>query len=117
MQFSGAVNYTWRLTGPERSDKQSSAATVVGKIDFNLCEKPVGTTAARRSGTQGTVVIIYTMEVDGRITDAMVERSSGRTREHKQLDRATLEAVKACKGIPTTVNGTDLLPTSRNNLK
>ena len=78
MQFSGAVNYTWRLTGPERSDKPSSAATVVGKIDFNLCEKPVGTTAARRSETQGTVVIIYTMEVDGRITDAVVSWNTTR---------------------------------------
>lgn len=51
------------------------------------------------------MVVMCTMEIDGRITDAMVERSSNPSREHKQLDRATLEAVKACRGVPTIENG------------
>ena len=80
-------------------------APVAAALNFNACEKPGYTTAARRAETQGTVVVIYTMEIDGRITEASVERSSGPTREHKQLDRATLEAVKACKGRPGMVDG------------
>lgn len=74
-------------------------------LNFNACEKPDYTTAARRAETQGTVVVIYAMEIDGRITEASVEKSSGPTREHKQLDRATLDAVRACKGRPGTVDG------------
>lgn len=56
---------------------------------------------------------MYTMEIDGRIIEASVERSSGPTREHKQLDRGTLEAVKACRGVPTTVNGTTVRTSGR----
>lgn len=105
VQFSGAVNYTWRLTGSDHTDKTKAASRVMAKIDFNACEKPEYTTAARRAQTQGTVVVIYTIGIDGRVTEAHVERSSGPTREHKQLDRASLEAVKACRGIPATENG------------
>ena len=34
-----------------------------------------------------------------------VEKSSGMSREHKMLDRMTLEAVQACKGTPGTLDG------------
>ena len=51
------------------------------------------------------MVITFTMDTDGRITDAKVERSSGPSREHKALDRATLDAVQACKGKPGMVDG------------
>jgi TonB family protein len=105
VQFSGAVNYTWRLTGPDHTDKTKAASRVTAKIDFNACERPEYTTAARRAETQGTVVVIYTIGIDGRVTEAHVERSSGPTREHKQLDRASLEAVKACRGTPAIENG------------
>jgi len=81
------------------------APRVAPSLNFNACDKPEYTTAARRAEAQGTVVVIYTMDVDGRITEASVEKSSGPTREHKQLDRATLEAVKACKGRPGMVDG------------
>ena len=80
-------------------------ARVAPMLNFNACEKPEYTTAARRAEASGTVVVIYTMEIDGRITEASVEKSSGPTREHKQLDRATLEAVRACKGRPGMVDG------------
>ena len=74
-------------------------------LNFNACEKPEYTTAARRAEATGSVIVIYTMETDGRITEASVEKSSGPTREHKQLDRATLEAVKNCRGRPGMVDG------------
>lgn len=75
------------------------------QLNFNRCQKPLYTLAARRAETQGNVVITYTMEADGVISEATIEQSSGPTREHKQLDRATLEAVKACRGQPGTVDG------------
>jgi len=75
------------------------------KLDFNACTKPEYNAATRRAEAQGTVVVKYTMDVSGVITEAEVERSAGMSREHKMLDRMTLEAVKGCKGTPGTVDG------------
>jgi periplasmic protein TonB len=75
------------------------------KLDFNACAKPEYNAAARRADAQGTVVVVYTMDTSGVISEARVEKSSGVTREHKMLDRMTLEAVQACKGTPGTLDG------------
>jgi protein TonB len=50
-------------------------------------------------------VIAYTMDTTGTISDAKIERPSGMSREHRELDRAALEAVLACKGTPGSVGG------------
>lgn len=91
----------------------AAPARVEPRLDFNVCAKPEYTAAARRAEAQGTVVVVYTMDTSGNISDARVEKSSGPTREHKALDRATLEAVTACKGHPGTVDGKPQALTSR----
>ena len=73
-------------------------------LAFGNC-KPDYPAAAFRVEAQGTVQVSFTMEPDGRISEAHVERSAGPTREHKLLDRATVEAVLACRGKPGTVDG------------
>ena len=45
------------------------------------------------------------MDTSGVISEARVEKASGMSREHKMLDRMTLEAVQACKGTPGTLDG------------
>jgi TonB family protein len=69
------------------------------------CAQPEYPVAARRSGAEGTVVILYTMDVDGSIVDAEIEKPSGPSREHKLIDRIAVDAVKKCKGRPGLVNG------------
>jgi TonB family protein len=122
IELTGRVRYNWKLTdastAPQGSNPQGvqqSGATTAPVLNFNACEKPEYTTAASRAEARGTVVVFYTMDVEGRITDAVVEQSSGPTREHKQLDRATLEAVKACRGIPAVVNGVKARMSGRVN--
>jgi protein TonB len=84
------------------------------RIDFaTACERPEYTAAARRAEAQGTVVVVYTMDTHGVINEATVEKSAGPTREHKMLDRLTVEAVKACKGTPGTLDGRPEKLTSR----
>lgn len=84
------------------------------KIDFaTKCERPEYSRAARQSEAQGTTVIVYTMDTSGVINEATVEKSSGPTREHKQLDRLAMEAVRACKGTPGTLDGKPEKLTSR----
>lgn len=75
------------------------------RLDFNACAKPEYTPATRRADAQGSVIVVYTMDTSGSISEARVEKSSGPTREHKMLDRMTLDAVQACKGKPGTVDG------------
>ncbi len=75
------------------------------KLDFNACAKPEYNAATRRAEAQGSVVVAYTMDTSGVISEARIEKSSGVTREHKMLDRMTLEAVQNCKGTPGTLDG------------
>jgi protein TonB len=91
-----------------------SAVRTEPKVDFaGKCEQPEYSAAARRAEAQGTVVVIYTMDTHGVINEASVEKSSGPTREHKMLDRLTIEAVRACKGTPGTLDGRPEKLTSR----
>ena len=75
------------------------------KLDFNACAKPEYNAATRRADAQGTVFVTYTMDTSGAISEARVEKSSGVSREHKMLDRMTLDAVQNCKGTPGTLDG------------
>jgi len=89
----------------EASDTASTPVRTSPKLDFNACAKPEYNAATRRAEAQGSVIVVYTMDTSGVISDARVEKSSGGTREHKMLDRMTLEAVQNCKGTPGTLDG------------
>lgn len=75
-------------------------------LDFNKCEKPEYGAAAARAGVTGTVVVSYAMDTHGGISETKVERSAGASREHKMLDRLTVDAIIRCRGRPGTVDGT-----------
>ena len=91
----------------------AAAVRTEPKLDFNVCDKPEYNAAARRAEAQGAVTVVYTMETNGTITNATVEKSAGPSREHKMLDRLTLDAVTACKGKPGTLDGKPEKLTSR----
>ena len=75
------------------------------RISFSDATKPEYPAAARRAEVECEVVVSFTMETDGSISDARVEKSCGATKEHKALDRATVDAVRAVRGTPGTVDG------------
>ena len=79
--------------------------TTAPSLDFNKCGKPEYNAAATRAGVTGTVVVSYVMDTDGRISETKVERSAGASREHKMLDRLTVDAITKCHGRPGTVDG------------
>ena len=84
------------------------------KVDFqNVCDRPEYNAAARRAEATGNTTILYTMDITGQIAEATVEKSAGPSREHKILDRLALEAVRACKGTPGTLDGKPEKLTSR----
>ena len=80
-------------------------ARTAPRISFNDGNKPEYPAAARRAEIQCDVTVAYTMETDGSVADAKIERSCGPSKEARQLDRATLDAVLATRGTPGTVEG------------
>jgi periplasmic protein TonB len=87
---------------------------VAPKLDFGkVCDRPEYPRAARNAETTGSTTVAYTMDITGVINEAAIEKSSGPTREHKQLDRLALEAVRACKGTPGSLDGKPEKLTSR----
>ena len=58
-------------------------------------------TESRRLREQGTVVLMVVLDVDGRVQNVSVQRSSG----HDRLDRAALSAVRSWRWSPTRRNG------------
>ncbi len=94
-----------RVAPPVAPPAPAASKRIPPQLNFNECAKPEYTTAARRAEAQGKVAIAYTLDVDGRITEASIETSSGPSPAHKQLDEATLKAVLTCTGRPATVDG------------
>ncbi len=81
------------------------AATAATRI-ANSCDlKPPYTSAMRRAGEEGEVVIKALIDVTGRVIESTVERSSG----HRRLDDASREAILACRYRPAV--GADGAPT------
>jgi periplasmic protein TonB len=72
------------------------------KIDVSSCDKPIYPSAAQRAGATGTSRIRFTVDANGLVAKAEIERSSGSSREHKALDRAAVEALSKCRFIPGT---------------
>ncbi|MED5620737.1 energy transducer TonB [Ideonella sp. BN130291] len=90
--------------GPASS---AGAVRVAPQVNFNRdCQRPDYPAAAARAEATGVVVIAAYVDLNGRVTQSRIERSSGATREHKQLDQAALQAITAtCKFKPGTVDG------------
>jgi protein TonB len=65
------------------------------------CVKPDYPARAARIGETGTVSLALLVGVDGRVSDARVEKSSG----SRDLDRAAVSALSMCKFKPATNGG------------
>jgi protein TonB len=69
-------------------------------IDINSCEKPVYPTAAAKAEATGSTRIRFTVDGTGQVTKAEIESSSGRSREHRLLDKTAVDALSQCKFKP-----------------
>ena len=89
------------VVAPPRAPVRTEPALGFG----TTCDKPEYNRQARSAETQGVSTILFTMDTNGVINEATVEKSSGPTREHKMLDRLAMDAVRSCKGKPGTLDG------------
>lgn len=65
------------------------------------CDKPEYPAAARRANETGTVLLNFLIDVNGKVVESRVERSSG----SRRLDEAAREALELCNFRPATVDG------------
>ncbi len=83
---------------PPAPKRQAVPAT----INVASCEKPEFPAAALRAEATGTTKIRFTVDANGRVSKAEVEKSSGPSREHRLLDRTAIEALSKCPFKPGT---------------
>lgn len=69
--------------------------------DARACALPQYPARAARNGESGTTTLALLVGVDGRVSSARVERSSG----SRDLDRAAVSALSLCRFKPATENG------------
>jgi protein TonB len=79
-------------TGPSRTS---------AVVDARGCAKPEYPPAALRAQETGTVALSFLIDVDGRVLEGKVERSSG----SRRLDEAARKALSLCKFKPATADG------------
>lgn len=85
------------IAPPVKKDRVFSAALA----NASDCARPDYPASAARAGEQGTVALSLLIGVDGRVSEARVQRSSG----SKALDRAAVAALSLCKFKPATRDG------------
>jgi periplasmic protein TonB len=73
------------------------------------CEKPEYPMASRRANETGTVRLLFLIDLDGKVVESRVERSSG----YRRLDEAARAGLALCKFRPATVNGQPVREWSR----
>src|SRR6266850_750961 len=70
-------------------------------VDSRGCPKPAYPAASIRANETGLVTLTFLIDVDGRVLESKVERSSG----HRRLDEAARAGLGICKFTPATVDG------------
>ena len=81
--------------------RQPTKAAKITPPVFTSARPPVFPTEARQHGWRGSVVLMLTVAVDGRVTQVEVVESSG----YATLDAAAVRAVRTWRGRPATRDG------------
>jgi len=69
-------------------------------VNASACEKPAYPPASLRSQEQGVVTLGFLIDLDGRVLESKVEKSSG----YRRLDDAASKALGLCKFQPALVD-------------
>ena len=78
-----------------------SPAATPALARFDTCAKPVYPAEALAKRVEGTVTLRFMIEPDGRVSQSLVQKSSG----DASLDEAARVAIAKCSFTPATVNG------------
>ncbi|HEY3325635.1 MAG TPA: TonB family protein [Novimethylophilus sp.] len=90
------------VAAPSASSAPREPVRIAPVIDAKqACEEPEYPSASRRNEEQGTVVLRFLIDVDGRVIDSKIATSSGFSR----LDRAARDTLSHCVFKPGTLDG------------
>lgn len=78
----------------------SFAAEVPASFDAKNCKAEYPKTSLMNE-EQGAVTMAFLVSADGKVVESKIEKSSG----HKNLDKAAIKAITACKFKPGTKDG------------
>ncbi|HUY01930.1 MAG TPA: TonB family protein [Rhodocyclaceae bacterium] len=81
--------------------RRAPARTVAAMVDAGNCDKPEYPPASLRDEESGVVRLAFLIDVDGRVLESKIERSTG----YRRLDEAARRALAQCKFKPATVDG------------
>ena len=70
-------------------------------VSSTACEKPAYPPASLRSQEAGVVTLAFLIEVDGKVLESKIEKSSG----YRRLDDAASKALGLCKFQPALIDG------------
>jgi TonB family protein len=82
----------------------SFAQTSAPVINASSCEKPAYPSASKRLEEEGTVQLKFLVDVDGKVIESVVEKSSG----FRRLDEAAREGLSKCAFKPPIKDGVAL---------
>lgn len=90
-----------RPVPPPPPAKPREPVRVAAVVDARACEKPAYPAASLRANESGVVLLSFLIDVDGRVLEGKVERSSG----YRRLDDAARNGLSLCKFRPATLDG------------
>jgi len=91
------VKFTWKL-----ADQQNIKTRVNARLDpQRICVAPVRSISSIRNGETGTTRLEILVELDGRVSNTKIFKSSG----HEELDQAVVSSIIKCRFLPSTING------------
>src|SRR4051812_18163883 len=70
-------------------------------VNAASCDKPEYPPAARRANETGTVLLNFLIDVNGKVLESKIERSSG----SRRLDEAARAGLELCNFRPASVDG------------
>ena len=90
-----------RPAPPEPVAKPRAPVRVGAVVDARACEKPTYPPASLRANETGVVLLSFLIDVDGKVVEGKVERSSG----YRRLDEAARAGLTLCRFRPATIDG------------
>ena len=118
MLMSGAIATAFMASTPASAQEEASAASSAASADTLPADPAVAPWAppggrvariqpsadcrpgyprqAARAMAQGTTIVMFTIDAEGKLVDGAVLKSAGETRAHKLLDQQTLRVFANC---------------------
>ena len=89
------------VTPPKRTESAGGGLHTAVLVNAANCAKPDYPQRAARNGDAGTVALALLVDINGRVADSRIEKSSG----SRDLDRAAANALSLCQFKPATQDG------------